>query len=565
MGDPSRGYWFACVTPSLSKHATIVPGGVDPSEVAVESLSELGPYANRVASGNKIPVSEFNTNNANAYTSEFQKTPKPIHPYEFKKLVDQGLEADRVRGPITTSGQRETPSRVFGFSTPGHATAGVAGQKDASARIFSRGGGHSFVMDDGDEQGKNQLVRIKTIGGHQILLHDNDGSIYISNLTGHSWLELTANGQIHLYGGGGINLRTKGSLNFHADQNIIMNAGGSFLVSAQKSTAMEAGSIQINGKSGLSLFGMQASLTGGATVSVKGNGMCSIGASGLVKMSAGMVMINGASPSIPGLPPKDLPRRNLPDSVFASPGWNIQEGALSTIVGVAPTHEPFKRSHPNTSNASVTLSNVTVDADGNTVSSSTVSPGTPVGPEEAVGQGVNRAAPTSSLINQPDPQGGLGNLDSTGMKAYMAQTGYSESGGDYTVTNQLGYLGKYQMGAGALIDAGYVKPGTSQAGLSDPNNWTGKDGMSSSGDFLGNPAVQEQTMYNYTKSNYNSLVSKGIITSDTSAADTGAGGAANWYATGSGNDANGTTGTDYFNRGRYSQVVLAANASTTVA
>ena len=575
MGDPGRGYWFACINSDLSQHMTPTVGSVDQSELDTESLQSLGTfipesYKNKIVAGNKFPVGEFNVNNENAYTSEFHKNPKPLHPYEFKRLVDQGLEGDQARGTITTSSQRETPSRVFGFNTPGRPVTGNDSPGDTSDRVYARIGGHSFVMDDGEDSGKNQLVRIKTAGGHQIMMNDSEGTVYISNLTGHSWIELTANGQIHLYGSGGINLRTKGSLNFHADQNIIMNAGKAFLMSAGSSAALEAKAIQINGKSGLSLFGMQASLTGGATVSVKGNGMTSIGATGVVKIGGAMIMINGASPGIPSLPPKDLPRRNLPDTIATNPGWSVVESALSTIVGVAPTHEPYPRNRVNSSNVEPTIDTVTTDENGNQVSS--VTPGTPVGPDEARGAGISRPAPESALLTQPDPQGGIGALDKDGMKAYMAQTGYSESNGNYNATNQYGYLGKYQMGAGALIDQGYVKPGTTQAGLSDPNNWTGKDGMNSNSDFLGNPAIQEQTMYDYTKRNYNGLVAKGVITSETSAEDTagylstahllGTGGATKWYSTGSGADANGTTGTEYFNRGRYSQTVLAQSSTT---
>lgn len=575
MGDPGRGYWFACVNPDLSHHMTPAIGSVGSEELdttSVENLDKFIPagYKDRVTSGNKFPVSEFNLNNENAYTAEFAKNPKPIHPYEFKKLVDQGLEGDTARGTISSSSQRETPSAVFGFSTPGKRITGASGVKDSSDSTYARLAGHSFVMDDGEKDGKNQLVRLRTAGGHQILLNDTEGTIYISNMTGRSWFEMTASGQIFVYSAGGISMRTQGSMNFHADQNILMNAGKAVVISSGTAAVIESKAVQVNGSTALSLFGMQASLTGGATVSVSGNGMCSVGAAGLVSIGGAMVMINGAKPKIPSLPPKGIPKRSLPDVKFMNPGWTIQEGALSTVVGIAPTHEPFRRSAQQ---PSTEADDITVDSDGNVVSGTT--PGTPVGPTNATGAGVNKPAPDSSLIKQPTAPGSIGNLDADGVKAYMAQTGYSESNGDYTAVNQYGYLGKYQMGASALIDQGYVKPGTSQSGLSDPNNWTGKDGMNGPSDFTGNPAIQEKTMYDYSNRNYNALVAKGIVTKDTPADETagllstahllGAGGAAKWYSSGSGSDANGTTGTDYYNRGRYSQTVLANSGSTKTA
>lgn len=574
MGDPSRGYWFACVSPDISTHMTPAVGSVTQDQLDPNSVADMdkfipGGYKDRVVAGNKFPVTEFNINNENAYSGAVDKVPKPIHPFEFKKLVDQGLEGDAARGTISSSSQRETPSAVFGFSTPGKRITGeTAGKNDSDSVAYARLGGHTFVMDDGEESGQNQLIRLRTAGGHQILMNDSEGSIYISNMSGHSWFEMTASGQIFVYSSGGISMRTKGSLNFHADRNIAMNAGGSFILSAAKAFAAEAPMVSLNGKSALSLSGIQTSIKGSAMMSVSGGGMTSIGASGAVKIGAAMVMINGGFPGTPPLPPKDLPRQSLADAQFVSPGWQIQEGALSTICSVAPTHEPFKRS--NRAATDTVEVDVTVDENGNEVSK--VNPGTPVGPTDAAGAGVTKGAPESSLLKQPDPQGSIGNLDKDGVKAYMAQTGYSESNGNYEATNQYGYLGKYQMGAGALADQGYVKPGTTQAGLSDPNNWTGKDGLNGPSDFLSNPGVQEKTMYDYTTRNYNSLVAKGIITKDTSAEDTagylstshllGAGGTAKWYSTGSGADANGTTGTDYFNRGRYSQVVLANTGNT---
>lgn len=53
----------------------------------------------------------------------------------------------------------------------------------------------------------------------------------------------------------------------------------------------------------------------------------------------------------------------------------------------------------------------------------------------------------------------------------------SQGSGGYQAQNKFGYLGKYQMGEMALIDAGYAK----YDGNSKDNNisWTGKDGVNS--------------------------------------------------------------------------------------
>ena len=167
----------------------------------------------------------------------------------------------------------------------------------------------------------------------------------------------------------------------------------------------------------------------------------------------------------------------------------------------------------------------------------------------------------------------MGPLTKDEMTALMAQIGHSESSGNYSAVNQFNYLGKYQFGALALTDRGYVKAGTKNSGLNDPANWTGKDGVSSKESYLSNTAVQESVMEANLKANYATLTKLGAISSSSSAADVaglltvahllGAGGANNWAKGNGGADANGTTGDTYYNRGRYAVEVLAKSKTDT--
>lgn len=60
-----------------------------------------------------------------------------------------------------------------------------------------------------------------------------------------------------------------------------------------------------------------------------------------------------------------------------------------------------------------------------------------------------------------------------GYEAFLLALGLRESSGRYDVVNPYGYLGKYQMGEAALIDAGYYLPdGTPQNDWIGP--WVGK-------------------------------------------------------------------------------------------
>lgn len=66
-----------------------------------------------------------------------------------------------------------------------------------------------------------------------------------------------------------------------------------------------------------------------------------------------------------------------------------------------------------------------------------------------------------------------------------------ESGGDYQVVNQLGYLGAYQFGELALIDLGYYRRDGTGKNDWKPRFFTGKDGIESKNDFLNDKTTQD--------------------------------------------------------------------------
>ncbi|RUM61237.1 MAG: hypothetical protein DSY66_02675 [Persephonella sp.] len=77
---------------------------------------------------------------------------------------------------------------------------------------------------------------------------------------------------------------------------------------------------------------------------------------------------------------------------------------------------------------------------------------------------------------------------------FLRALGYRESGGRYNIENSYGYLGKYQMGEMALIDAGYYKGDSTPRKNDWIGEWTGKDGVWSKEDFLNNPQAQENAI-----------------------------------------------------------------------
>ena len=103
----------------------------------------------------------------------------------------------------------------------------------------------------------------------------------------------------------------------------------------------------------------------------------------------------------------------------------------------------------------------------------------------------SNAQPHIPYIFSEDMRNKLGNLESNNQ--YHIHT---VQGGGIVA------LGKYQIRRPGFIDIGYM----------DKNgNWTGKNGIYSSEDFLNSPQKQEQILDEYLKSNYQQLKNKGAL------------------------------------------------------
>ena len=261
-GDIKQGYWIGCVQDEYMNF--MVPG-----LAATENNNNPSPSKQVVAEFNKLV-------NEQLY-SDTTQIKKPVHPFQ-KILAQQGLASDETRGTTTSSARRDLPSAVFGISTPGPvdrtsgAKRGSKGKYESkvSGTFVSRLGGSTFVMDDGDENflrtapasegppdyasvennetglpdiPQNELVRIRTRTGHQILLHNSEDLIYIGNARGTTWIELTSNGKIDIYAADSVSLHTKHDLNITADRDINMSAGRNVNIKAGAKHHLESGDV----------------------------------------------------------------------------------------------------------------------------------------------------------------------------------------------------------------------------------------------------------------------------------------------------------------------------------
>lgn len=349
-GDPTRGYYFACLPQEQSNHMVPAIGAVPPNQRVAQN-SNQGQYLNDAP---LLPVTEINQNNKKiADSTKFYDQPKPVHSYVAAIYFQQGTDTDPIRGPITSSSQRESPSNCYGISTPGRPVyrgkptdstvkKEAQGSSVQAVEVIARYGGHSIVLDDGSQDNKDNLIRIRTAKGHQITMSDDNNCFYILHSNGETWLEFGEQGTVDVFSTNSVNIRTKGTINLHADKDININANGAISMKSYKATAIEAQTtLTLMSKGNFTAYSQ-------AKVGIKADGSLAIqsqtigiGGGSKVSVVAGKIGLNsGGSASV--TKPKALKENNLPDTQFnSSQGWQVKPNKIKSICTRAPTHEPY--------------------------------------------------------------------------------------------------------------------------------------------------------------------------------------------------------------------------------
>lgn len=402
-GDISRGYWFACIQNTESTH--MVPGIARPTGTTQITLdSTFGVNRDIPSDDVFLPASEVNLENKDWNSKQnYLIRDRVLHTYQANIVIGQGLETDPLRGTVTSGSTRESPSRVFGISTPGRGSPdltdkypdresiddalkqGNQGEKIKDWQPTERRGGHTFVMDDGDLYGDSQLVRLRSAGGHQILLNDTDEILYIINNKGTAWLEFTSKGSINIYSGDSVNVRSEMDLNFHADGNVNINAGSSIrmyagtsiesqtalqLITAKDLYNINAGVVGVRSGGSIDIRSLNASWqtaglmnlkNGSMTVTSAGKTTISSGATSGWKVAngelwfkggdqvyintAGKVVADATTPVDPEInPPMELYQQNNVRFDPDTKRWVIDsQSGLASVAPYTPTHEPWAR------------------------------------------------------------------------------------------------------------------------------------------------------------------------------------------------------------------------------
>jgi hypothetical protein len=351
-GDPDLGYYVGCIPEAGLNRMIPALGSAPANQYIVQNKTQAEYFAD----AERLPVTEINTNNQGTDADpRFFDKPKPVHSYQAAIFFQQGLSNDIERGPIGSSAQRESPSAVYGFSTPGQpiyqggldpksirAQIQAGSVKPQDVKVIGRLGGHTLVLDDGDLEGNNNLVRLRTAKGHQITMSDTGNFFYITHANGQTWIELGAEGTVDVFSTNSVNIRTQGDINFHADRDINMYAGRNFNVKANETLNLSATqAINFASEQSLTMYGAtEVGIRSDTTLTLqsKNGGWKS---SGRLNLQGKPINLNSGSAGTVATP-KLFPKTLLDDTAFDySTGWQISPDGITSIVTRAPTHEPY--------------------------------------------------------------------------------------------------------------------------------------------------------------------------------------------------------------------------------
>jgi len=348
-GDPNYGYYIGCVPEAESLH--MVPA-IGSSDHIVANEGESQGYGGAV----RLPVTNINTNNAGTSNSnEFNNAPRPVHSYTASIMNQQGIIRDPIRGPISSSASREAASRVgWGVSTPGRpiyqggyddstVANNLTSKNNTQLQVVARRGGHSLVMDDGDVIGRDQLIRLRTALGHQILMSDDGQTLMILHSNGQSYIELGKEGTIDMYSTNSVNIRTQGDLNLHADQDINMHAMGKFNLQAKSINTNSETTTQMRATTDIN-FGALGKITGlaGGAIAWGASGDASIVAGGQAYVNGSKVNLNSGAPSTSPATVPNIPLVAQTDTLYdQAKGYMAAPAKLLTVCSRAPAHAPW--------------------------------------------------------------------------------------------------------------------------------------------------------------------------------------------------------------------------------
>ena len=533
-GDPNYGYYIGAVPDAIN--LTMVPAIGSVEDVTLNS-GESQSYGGAT----RLPVTNINPNNPKlADTVDFLSAAKPVHSYVASIMQQQGILRDKYRGPISSSANRETPSRVgWGVSTPGrpiyqggytdetlvsNLNAGPQGYN-----IIARRGGHSLVMDDGDVIGRDQLIRLRTALGHQILMSDDGQMLSILHSNGQSYIELGKEGTVDIFSTNSVNIRTQGDLNLHADNDLNLHAGRNVNINASENMSVNSD------KKYSQRVGEEYELYSLKNMSFKSDSAIGMNSADQLGLESGVEIIETApkihmnGPSASFFPPKVEPIEitQHPDTLFdKTVGWAAALAKLNSITSRAPAHMPWMSANqgvdvivesgadealPAAPSPGVSAANAlaaTTDQPGVTPATSATVP--EVG---AISGSLDKNATTSILGGiATAAAGAVAGAVATGTQVVIdAAGGLSASIGSFGQTpSQLASGGVLKPGADTMVNT-LVSTGASITSSMPASAFTGKNGARNLNSLIQNPSTQAKSVVQNLQKGQTALTTIGAI------------------------------------------------------
>lgn len=534
-GDLNFGFYIGCVPEPEALQMVPAIGATDN---IVANEGEAQSYGGAL----RLPVTNINTNNKGiADSSDYLTAAKPIHSYSAAIMTQQGVIRDPLRGPISSSSQRETPSRVgWGVSTPGRPiydggfddvtiAQNLEANKAQQLRIVSRRGGHSIVMDDGDVIGRDNLIRIRTSLGHQILMSDDGQTLMLLHSNGQSYIELGKEGTVDVYSMNSVNVRTHGDLNLHADQNVNIHAKKDFNVQAEnihfvseKDFKQKVGAdhqTYTTGKHTIKVDG---------AYSVESGGDASMASGGIAYVNGSKVNLNTGKTSTTPQTVKQIPITAHTDTLHdEAKGWLAAPAKLLSITSRAPAHAPWLNAGqgidvkvdssagsqlPQSASAPVESTNQAAASAASTpTQGSTVSSSPPV---QATSAAIDKNT-TGALLGQmatDASKGPLATAQTSGTAVAPTANGVQVGIGQFASTpQQLETAGTIKQGSAPLVDALAAKTGNATQALQQ-NLFTGQSGAQNATQLINNVTAQANVAVSTLQKAQTQLTQAGVMT-----------------------------------------------------
>lgn len=529
-GNPQDGYYVGCVPyPGLTH---MVPA-IGAAKLTVPNTGEARTYGG----ADRLPVTEVNYSNPSIRNSpKIYSEAKPVHTYQAGILAQQGLIRDNVRGVIGSSSQRETPSRVFGISTPGQAiyeggyTSATIDQAAKTVntdklQIVGRTGGHSIVMDDGKLNGEDQLMRFRTAAGHMLMMSDSGQVLTIIHSNGQSYIELGKEGTVDIYSSNSINLRSQGDLNFHADRDINMHAKRNFnIFSDNIKLEADQNITHRTGKDFTGYYMGKYEVKVDNQMSFASSGNSSFLSSSVTYINGNKINLNtGYSATVPGKVAQIVKIKHIDTTFSQSKTWmHPSPDPLLSVTSRTPAHMPWAEANkgvdvstgaaqpvsPPQPTPSVQAANAAAPATPATPITPSVAATAPSQPQIAQGDTTQLPPPTTTALVSQQAVNGANTSTDDKLKQGIAPGAAGATLGQLSAAGQV-----MKPGSGDFVKALQQQaPGLPLSQVASKVVMTGASGVTDAVSLVKNTAAQVGAVTNALQTATKGLTNSGVLT-----------------------------------------------------